>query len=459
MRTLYVRFVTTTLFVMLLSSLLSFIFSNIYYQLHLKPANDEKMTSIASEIVTYFERQREADIERYLKHVGDLGYQIFVVHENGSKSFYGGEFRNKEIDESIVQDVLSGHVYHGIAHSSSTLFITGFFDNELSNTIGMPITLDNERFALFIRPNVEWQFWEMRIFFAILLTLVILFSILFVLTGARYLVKPITKLTEATKIIAKGNYHIQLNVNRQDEIGQLARHFSHMAKNLEQLEEMRQEFVSNVSHEIQSPLASIQGFSQTLQTENLSNEQQKQYLSIIEAESRRMSLLSKQLLTLASLDKEENVLEKKTFDLAAQLKQVIFMTEWRWREKDLAIEMELPSTHIQADENLLHQVWMNLITNSIKFTNEGGSIFIRLTRRENECVVEIKDTGIGISNEDLPHIFSRFYKVDKARTRKEGGSGLGLSIVQKIVHLHGGTIHVNSKVGKGTTFSIHLPTM
>lgn len=145
---------------------------------------------------------------------------------------------------------------------------------------------------------------------------------------------------------------------------------------------MRQEFVSNVSHEIQSPLASIQGFSQTLQSKKLSEDQRQQYLSIIENESRRMSQLSKQLLTLASLDKEKEILSKNTFDVTAQMKQVVFMNEWSWREKDLTVEMEAPSALIYADEQLLHQVWTNLLVNSIKFTENGGSISIKLMKKK-----------------------------------------------------------------------------
>lgn len=460
MKTLYLRIVVTTLFVMLISSLLGFVFTNVYYQYKLKPYNDEKITHMAQDIVAFYENNPRSNVHDYFQNTGNLGYQIFLVNQQGDQSFYGGAFRKKDLDPTVIQNVLHGHIYHGISQFPSTAFITGFFDNVLSNTIGVPIMIDGTPHALFIRPNIELQFGEMRVFFALLMALTTLLSICLVIISTRYIVNPITKLTEATKKLAQGKYNIELHVNRRDEIGHLANHFSKMAKSLEQLEEMRQEFVSNVSHEIQSPLASIQGFAQTLQSDTLSASQRSHYLSIIEDESRRMSLLSKQLLMLASLDKEEDIIEKSTFDVAAQLKQVLFMTEWSWREKELAIDMKLPSTFIYADQKLLQQVWINLITNSIKFTPQGGSISLRLTQNDHkECHIEIKDTGIGISEHDLPYIFNRFYRADQSRNRKEGSSGLGLAITKKIIDLHHGKIHVESQLGEGTTFHVYLPLL
>lgn len=459
MKSLYLRIVITTIIVMIFSGLIAFFISNVYYHNHLKPFNDKKLTKMAVEIKNFYEDNQKINIDQYLHNVSELGYQLYLIDEKGNKSFYGGTFRVKRLKNEVVQSVLNGNRYHGISKFPTKLMVTGFFDNALENTIGVPIMTDNNQYALFIRPNVKLQFGELRILFSIILLLTILLSIVLVLISTRYIVKPIIQLTEATKIIAEGKYNVLLQIKRQDEIGKLANHFSYMIKKLEQIEEMRQEFVSNVSHEIQSPLASIKGFSQTLQTKQLTEEQRLSYLSIIEEESSRMSSLSKQLLTLASLDKEENIVHKTSFDIAEQIKQVILTTEWSWRNKDLAIEMELPPTIINADKNLLHQVWTNLIMNSIKFSNNGGSISVRISSNEKEVEIEIKDTGIGISEVDLPQIFHRFYIVDKSRQRKESSSGLGLSIVKQIVELHNGQIYVKSKLGFGTTFNLKIPKL
>ncbi|WP_144550380.1 cell wall metabolism sensor histidine kinase WalK [Peribacillus simplex] len=459
MKTLYFRIVIQTILIMVLASVIAFLISNVYYHQVQKPNNGEKIKKVARDIVSLYEENPEQDIDAYLNHIAGLHYQMYLFNEQGEGTLYGEPFRETALDTDTISGVLNGKTYQGIANYNNGLFITGFFEDVLVNSIGVPINVDGEKYALFVRPNIELQFGEFRFYLSVLLVLTLLLSFLFVIINTRFIVKPITKLTEATKRIADGDYSSELNVSRSDEIGDLAQHFSKMTQSIQRLDDMRQEFVSNVSHEIQSPLASIQGFSQTLQSEELTKEQRDQYLSIIEKESRRMSLLSKQLLMLASLDKVDDPLQRFQFDLAQQIRQVLFMLEWNWREKNMVIEMDLPSTVISADEKLLNQVWTNLITNSIKYSESGSSINIRIKKIGSAVEVMIADTGMGIPEEDLPYIFDRFYKVDKVRNRSETGSGLGLSITKKTVELHGGTIEVQSELGKGTTFYIRLPLM
>jgi len=392
-----------------------------------------------------------------LKSISNLGFEIYVVNDQKQGKRYGNAFRKINVSDETIESVLKGHTYNGISTYPTRLFITGFFDNELLNSIGIPIQHDDKQYALFIRPDIQQQLGEMRIFFAVLLCLMVGLSIILIAIAARFIVRPIQLFTSATKKIANGEYEVALPEYRKDEIGTLAVSFRKMAKSLKDLDRMRQEFVSNVSHEFQSPLASIQGFSKTLQTNEMSESERKHYLEIIESESRRMSSLCKQLLTLASLDKEERVLDKKTFDVGKQIRDVIFMLEWQWREKDVAIELDVPSIQVYGDENLLHQVWTNLLTNSIKFTESGGTISFDGEEKDTELCLTISDTGIGMSEDEIDKIFDRFYKVDEARNRTIEGSGLGLSIVKKIIDLHEGSITVHSVKGEGTTFTIYLP--
>ncbi|MDC2864144.1 sensor histidine kinase [Bacillus sp. BP-3] len=457
MRSLYSRFVIISIVIMLVSSMIGFLLSNVYYHLYLKPYNSEKILKYAQEVKHLYEQSDEQNREEYLKSISNLGFEIYVVDDQKQGKRYGNAFRKINVSDETIESVLKGHTYNGISTYPTRLFITGFFDNELLNSIGIPIQHDDKQYALFIRPDIQQQFGEMRIFFSVLLCLMVGLSIILIAIAARFIVRPIQLFTNATKKIANGEYEVALPEYRKDEIGTLAVSFRKMAKSLKDLDRMRQEFVSNVSHEFQSPLSSIQGFSKTLQTNEMSESERKRYLKIIESESRRMSSLCKQLLTLASLDKEERVLDKKTFDVGKQIRDVIFMLEWQWREKDVAIELDVPNIQVYGDENLLHQVWTNLLTNSIKFTESGGTISFYGEEKESELCLTISDTGIGMGEDEIDKIFDRFYKVDEARNRTIEGSGLGLSIVKKIIDLHEGSITVQSVKGEGTTFTIYLP--
>lgn len=457
MRTLYVRIIVITMVIMIASAIIAFVVSNVYYQVYLKPKNDEKVTDIAQNIITIYQNNHSQEIEAYLKEMTDLGYKFYLVGNDGEGQMFGDPFSSTELDHDHIQAVLNGNIYHGIANYPWKPFVTGFFDNALTNTIGMPIEVNGEVHALFVRPNTTQQFGEMRFFLAVLLVLVLLFSFVLILISTRFIVKPIERLTEATHKIAAGNYHIKLNVNRRDEIGRLARDFTKMNDNLKQTEAKRQEFVSNVSHEIQSPLSSIQGFSQAIREEKMMEEDRIYYLTIIEKESRRLSQLGRQLLTLAFLDDELNQSEKVNIHLGDQLKEVIISTQWMWREKGIAVEMDDIPFRIEGDSKLLHQVWTNLITNAIRYTESGGTVKVYATDDKENIHVTVEDNGMGIAEVDSPHLFDRFYKVDKARTRTKNSTGLGLSIVKKIIELHHGTIMVESVPGKGSKFHVTLP--
>lgn len=278
--------------------------------------------------------------------------------------------------------------------------------------------------------------------------------------------KHLYPIIQAIKMIAEGNFNIDLSYyKRQFREGdndhpyyQIVTNISHMAEKLGEMEEMRQEFISNVSHEIQSPLTSISGFAHTLKNEDLSSEERKHYLRIIEMESIRLSKLSENLLKLTSLESEHLPLDQKEYRLDHQLRRIILANEPQWTEKDINMDISMEDIIINtADEDMLDQVWINLLHNSIKFTPEGGTITVEAFQSENGSItVKIRDTGIGMDQDSLMHIFERFYKADKSRNRNIGGNGLGLSIVKKIIDLHEGEILVQSELGKGTELTVKI---
>ncbi|QQZ59656.1 HAMP domain-containing protein [Paenibacillus sonchi] len=458
MKSLYVRMSLLFCSVIVISSVLGFLISNAYYQAAIKPKNDAKLTKMAIGLQSFIEDHPDA-VEEYLLSTASLGYKMYLSNDQGDERFYGLPFRKNDLKEGELQKVLAGSIYHGVADFPGRMFITGFFDNQLSNTIGVPIHIHGQPYALFMRPDAQVQFGELRLFFAVLIAGTILFSLWFVLITVFHVVRPITRLTEATKKISKGRYDIKLYTARRDEIGQLASHFMSMSRELERTNRARQEFVANVSHEIESPLTSIQGFAHALKDGTLPEQQRMEYLSIIDQESRRLSVLSKQLLTLSSLDYDENALDRKSIELRAQLRQVLQIMEWRLTEKELAVRLHVADITLQGDANLLYQVWMNLLSNAIKYTQTGGTIAISAKAENQHCIVTVTDNGEGIPADQLPMIFDRFYKVDRARTRDSNSSGLGLSIVRKIIEVHGGTVEATSTVGEGTTFTVTLPLL
>lgn len=456
MRTLYFRIVVTFVLIALVSGCLALLLANVYYISKIKDYREQKVLAISKDIRALYEKMPDLDLNDYLNRIAGLGYQIYAVDADMKGAFYGSPFRNKDIADDQIRLVLEGGIYRGIPEKKNVLMINGYFENSVASCIGIPLNAGGRSYALFIRPDLERQFGDVRILLGVLLLFTFLISLVFIVIFTSYIVKPVKKLTKATKQIVDGDYNIGLDVTRRDEIGNLARHFAHMARSLERLDEMRQEFVANVSHEIQSPLTSIQGFVQAILDHEATPEEAERYLRIIEAESRRLSSLSKQLLTLAALDKEKNALKRSLFRLDEQIREVILVTEWQWTEKKLAMELDLPELLTSGDPQLLHQVWLNLITNAIKFSNPGDTIRIGISI-DRDIAVSVSDTGIGMPQSELPHIFERFYKADKARTRTRSGSGLGLSIVKKIVDLHQGTVDVQSELGKGTTFIVRLP--
>ncbi|MEK5038539.1 sensor histidine kinase [Sporosarcina sp. FSL K6-3457] len=265
---------------------------------------------------------------------------------------------------------------------------------------------------------------------------------------------------EAMKSISKGNYTIQIanqfEHNKNHPFAKIVEGINEMAVELNQIEEMRQEFISNVSHEIQSPLASINGFANVLKQNHLTVEEREHYLGIIETESLRLANLSDNLLKLTSIESQHHPFEPVPYRLDKQLRTIILSCEPQWLAKSLELDIALAEVEVTADQELMSQVWINLISNSIKFTPNGGTLKIVLYEYGKDAIVEITDSGMGIAEEHQAHLFERFYKVDASRNRKLGGSGLGLSITKKIIDMHEGSIHVQSALNEGTTFTVIL---
>lgn len=268
----------------------------------------------------------------------------------------------------------------------------------------------------------------------------------------------LNSITGAMRRISRGDFSVKMDEHEwRGEFKMIASSINDMAGELGRMETMRQDFISNVSHEIQSPLTSIRGFARALRNPRLTEEKRARYLEIIEGEGRRLSQLSDNLLKLSSLEGEQPVFEVMRYRLDVQLRTIVLANEPQWLAKRIQVDLDLAEVEIEATEDLLNQVWSNLLHNSIKFTPEDGVISIVLQAEEEEAKVTITDTGVGMSESDLLHVFERFYKADKSRNRADGGSGLGLSIAKRIVDIHHGEISVQSELGQGSTITVTIP--
>lgn len=458
MKSLYGKLVVITAAIMVISGLLAFLGINTYYHQVLKGQNDEKNMQILQSIIGFIEESDGLDVDAYLTAQAATGYKLYMVNENKTGDFYGEPFRENNLPQDAIEQVLAGRLYHGMADLPSETFVTGFFADELLNTVGGFFDYKGERYALFLRPDIKMLFTEMHYILAGLFVLMGVISLFAMLIVAKKLIDPITELTIATEKVGEEQFSGDLHIHRRDEIGKLAQSFRRMTEKLSENQRIRKEFISDVSHDFQSPLLNIKGYSDLLLQEDLSEVDRVRYAKVIQSETDRLSILTKQLLLLTSLDQLSSPLSVKKFRLDKQLKEAIRKYHWLLEEKGLSLSMNIEEVEMTGDPSFLEKVWENLLSNALKYTPDGEGIEISLTETANVITVVIQDTGIGMDEVELTRVFDRFYRADTSRTGEVSGTGLGLSIVQEVVHLHGGEIVIESKKKIGTTCTVTFPS-
>ncbi len=274
---------------------------------------------------------------------------------------------------------------------------------------------------------------------------------------SHHLTKPIKELTQAARRMAEGNLDQNIPATSGDEIGQLAQQFNIMAAKVKEMNQRLTRFVADVSHELRTPLTSIHVCLQSLQNYDMGPEEQKEFLQDINQETQRLIYLVEDLLDLTR--RQEVADKRELFSLNEVLNDVLEVVVPRAERKGLSfftdIADNLPSLNLSPEA--LKRVLFNLLDNAIKFTPSGGWLKFSAKYSNNEVCIAVQDTGCGIPEEALPHLFERFYRVDKARSREMGGTGLGLAICKEIVELYGGKIAVESREGEGSTFYLTLP--
>ena len=274
----------------------------------------------------------------------------------------------------------------------------------------------------------------------------------------RVFFEPIEKLKDGMNDVSDGDFSVKIDTNSPiNEVKELYDSFDLMVKELSATEILQSDFMSNVSHEIKTPVNAIEGYAMLLESEEITPEEQQEYVEKILFNTKRLSELVGNVLLLSKIDNQAIPKNEKKFRLDEQIRQSIMQLETKWTDKDIELDVELDKVEFIGNATLLIHIWDNLINNAIKFNNQGGVVKLRLTSDVDNVVFSVEDNGPGISDEAMKHIFDKFYQSDSSH--RQEGNGLGLALVKRIVDLYDGDIGVENLPAVGCRFTVVLPAM
>ncbi len=278
------------------------------------------------------------------------------------------------------------------------------------------------------------------------------------LAVSKFPLKPIRNLIDSMDRLASGDFKTRVNagkiMRRYPDFVEVSQSFNKMAQELESTEMLRSDFINNFSHEFKTPIVSIAGMAKVLRRGNLSQQEQEQYLSAIEEEAMRLSSLATNVLNLTKVENQSILTDVTQYNLSEQIRSCILLLEPKWSKKDIELQVEFGEYSIHASQELLKQVWINLLDNAVKFTPEGHTIQVRISSGNGRITVDVVNTGSEIPPESQDRIFNKFYQADESHAAQ--GNGVGLAIVRRVVQLHGGTVSVSSR-NEVTDFRVELP--
>lgn len=450
---------TVVLFILLFS-----VFSQMMTRYFVESKYDamiQESKSISEQYIETYYMYRITDVSfrYYLQTLSrHLGLRIFAITSDGliyRDSNDSGSLEGTRLENELVTKVLSNQV------ATATGSFYDMFDKQVI-TAGVPVIVEGEVVGAILMHS-PYPLLKRDIDYIYRLTLMSLLVILAMTFASTYLFsrsvsKTFEEFSNTARSIANGDFSSRVHVLQEGETGELAKNMNYMAQELEKLEDMRKDFIANISHDFRSPLTSIRGFVQAILDGTIPQEKESKYLNIVLDETDRLTKLTNDILMLTKMENNNMPLELSDFDIHTVIRKVLLQFEQKIISKniDLTFLIERPEIITRGDVNQIQRVVSNLVDNALKFCSTDDAITIETSIVRNKVEVSIKDSGPGISEDDIKFIWDRFHKADRSRGKDKKGIGLGLSIVREIIRAHDESINVYSQEGKGTKFVFTL---
>lgn len=393
---------------------------------------------------------REIIISSLELSIAEQDKSFYLYDESGTLLYQIG-YASFNVDSEIVREVLlEKQPTRKMSDDDQHIFIAA-----------SPIDIDasiEEKAIVMVSYGFDSEFNQMKYLFVLASIISIVITGLFIYYLSKRITAPLRDMNRVALHIARGQFDQRVKIKTRDELGELGDTFNYMAQELAGLDQMRKDFVANVSHDLRSPLTSIHGFVRAFLDDTIPSEQKHHYFTIMKEQTERMIKLVNDLLDMARIEAGQLEIRPVIFNLSELVRQVVARMEPEFVKKQVNVELlseEAQDIHVLADPDRIDQVIVNLIHNAVQFSSPDSSVEVIL-KKEEQAVVSIRDYGPGIRQEDIETIWERFYKADSARTKKTG-TGLGLSIVKHILDFHQSPIHLKSEVGNGSIFTFTLP--
>lgn len=428
-----------------------------YYYNSVRQAIDSRVRVVSNLVLKYSDgkpSQLDEEIQEYVENFADRNLmELIALDRQGQPLLTSSGF---QLDEDLY---MPDYGDAKVSESGEGQYIGPLYQGENAMAVTMMIPVENCQYGA-VRYVVSLTEVDSQIvMFILLLTLAGMAVIFFVALSSSYFIRsiviPVGEIGRSAKKIASGDFQVRIEKKSNDEIGELVDTINDMAEELGTSEKMKNDFISSVSHELRTPLTAIRGWGETLRDESSDPALVQKGMGIILSETERLSQMVEELLDFSRMQSGRLQLQSEPLDLLAELDDTILMFAERAKREGIDLVYHEPDEmlFVMGDHNKLRQVFINVLDNALKYSDNGARVLIQAYSKDNKACIQVADTGIGISEEDLPKVKTKFYKGNSTRR----GSGIGLAVADEIIKLHNGSLQLDSRQGVGTTVTILLP--